>query len=212
MNSRSCGCDACQVFLTAGPFFRRIKTINVEKFMRPVRKQPPGSKTRFPCWQDAALLKDRTRSVAILLPPASALNVETRSYHLTMLPFASRSGTFRWNIQRYSPFALRKRSFVFEDFSGREARSPLGNNPPQRLQGERQPSNPAGHFVQSDSQVLQPRFIEVVKVTVGAWQCESAPESSRQALAYPSSRIPAVETTCRASYTSPKPHRLSRLN
>src|SRR5260370_27829787 len=30
--------DACQVFLKAGPFFRRIKTINVEKFMRPVRE------------------------------------------------------------------------------------------------------------------------------------------------------------------------------
>src|SRR6266704_2977244 len=30
--------DACQVFLKAGPFFRRIKTINVEEFMRPVRE------------------------------------------------------------------------------------------------------------------------------------------------------------------------------
>src|SRR5258705_10877485 len=31
--------DDCQVFLKAGPFFRRIKTINVEKFVRPVREK-----------------------------------------------------------------------------------------------------------------------------------------------------------------------------
>src|SRR6201987_5882728 len=31
--------DDCQVFLKAGPFFRRIKTINVEEFVRPVREK-----------------------------------------------------------------------------------------------------------------------------------------------------------------------------
>src|SRR5882762_9919259 len=31
--------DDCQVFLKAGPFFRRIKPINVEKFVRPVREK-----------------------------------------------------------------------------------------------------------------------------------------------------------------------------
>src|SRR5258708_2626362 len=31
--------DDCQVFLKAGPFFRRLKPINVEKFMRPVREK-----------------------------------------------------------------------------------------------------------------------------------------------------------------------------
>src|SRR6266567_5881436 len=31
--------DDCQVFLKAGPFFRRIKAINVEQFVRPVREK-----------------------------------------------------------------------------------------------------------------------------------------------------------------------------
>src|SRR6266853_6703648 len=45
--------DDCQVSLKAGPFFRRTKTINVEKFLRPVREktrrvQNPATHLRKP--------------------------------------------------------------------------------------------------------------------------------------------------------------------
>src|SRR5580704_6637614 len=45
--------DDCQVFLKAGSFFRRIKTISVEKFARPVREktrrvQNPATHVRKP--------------------------------------------------------------------------------------------------------------------------------------------------------------------
>src|SRR5580692_5256384 len=86
-------------------------------------------------------------------------------YHLTMLSFASRSGTFRWNIQRYSPFALRTRvSYSKTSPVARQARHLA--NPLNVLGVNDSCPIPASHFVQSDPQVLQPRFIEVIEVTV----------------------------------------------
>jgi len=58
-------------------------------------------------------------------------------------------------------------SFVFEDFSSREAGSPLGHNPLNVLRVNRQLSNSSQSLVQSDSQVFQPRSIEVIEVPVG---------------------------------------------
>ncbi len=58
-------------------------------------------------------------------------------------------------------------SFVFEDFPSREAGSPLGHNPLNVLRVNDSRPIPAGHFVQSDAKVFQPRFIEVIEVAVG---------------------------------------------
>jgi hypothetical protein len=57
-------------------------------------------------------------------------------------------------------------SFVFEDFSGREAGLPLIHNSLNVLGMNEGLPLPPSHFVQSDSQVFQPRFIEVIEVAV----------------------------------------------
>src|SRR5580704_1950834 len=57
--------------------------------------------------------------------------------------------------------------FVFEDFSCRKARPPLGHNPIKVFGVNESSPIPAGHFVQSDAQVFQPGFIEVIEVAVG---------------------------------------------
>src|SRR6266481_10183504 len=56
--------------------------------------------------------------------------------------------------------------FVFEGFSGRDTGSPLGHNPFNVLRVNESRPIPAGHFVQSDAQVFQPRLIEVIEVAV----------------------------------------------
>ena len=58
-------------------------------------------------------------------------------------------------------------SFVFEDFSSREAGPPLGQDPLDILGVNEGCPIPAGDFVQSDAQVFQPRLIEVFEITVG---------------------------------------------
>ena len=57
--------------------------------------------------------------------------------------------------------------FVFEDFSGRKTGSPLGDDSINVFRVNESGPIPAGHFVQSDAQVFQPRFIEVIEVAVG---------------------------------------------
>src|SRR5208282_4577554 len=57
-------------------------------------------------------------------------------------------------------------SFVLEAFSGRETGPPLGHNPLNVLRVNDICPIPASHFVQSDAQVFQPRFIEVIEVAV----------------------------------------------
>src|SRR5260370_19740268 len=122
--------DACQVFLKAGPFFRRIKTINVEKFMRPVREttrsvQNPAShlgKT-LPFW------KIELAPSQLFFRPLAILNVESRSIQLDDL--AVRIAKRHFPVEHPAVFSIRAAdaSFVFEDFSSREAGSPLGPNP-----------------------------------------------------------------------------------
>jgi hypothetical protein len=51
-------------------------------------------------------------------------------------------------------------SFVFEDFPSREAGSPLGHNPFNVFGVNISGPIPAGHFIQSDAEIFQPRFIE----------------------------------------------------
>ena len=56
--------------------------------------------------------------------------------------------------------------FVFEDFSGRETRSPLGHNSIQFFRVNESGPIPTGDFVQSHAEVFQPRLVEVIEVAV----------------------------------------------
>ena len=58
-------------------------------------------------------------------------------------------------------------SLVLEDFSSRKAVSPLGQNPSNVLRVNENRPIPPGHLVQSDAQVFQPAFVEVIEVPVG---------------------------------------------
>ena len=57
-------------------------------------------------------------------------------------------------------------SFVLEDFSSRKAGSPLADNPLNVFGMNVSGPIPASHFVQGGAQIFQPRFIEVIEVTV----------------------------------------------
>ena len=84
-----------------------------------------------------------------------------------MLPRSSRSGTLRWNIQRYSPSARRTRaSYSKTSPDARQSRH-FGHNPLNVLGMNEIRPIPAGHLFQSDAQVFQPRSIEVIEVAVG---------------------------------------------
>ncbi len=95
------------------------------------------------------------------------LNVETRSIPLDDV--AVRIAKWHFPVEHPAVFSIRAAdsSFVFEDFSSREAGSPLGHNPLNVLRVNHSCPIPASHFVQSDAQVFEPRSIEVIEVTVG---------------------------------------------
>ncbi len=95
------------------------------------------------------------------------LNIETRSIPLDDV--AVRIAKWHFPVEHPAVFSIRAAdaSFVFEDFSSREAGSPLGHNPLNVLRVNVSRPIPASHLVQSDAQVFQPRFIEVIEVAVG---------------------------------------------
>ncbi len=96
------------------------------------------------------------------------LNIQTRSIPLDDVAVC----IAKWHFPVEHPAVISIRppdaSFVLEDFSRRKAGSPLGHNPFNVLRVNESRPIPADHFVQSDAQVLQPRFIEVIEVTVGS--------------------------------------------
>src|SRR6202030_1015506 len=77
----------------------------------------------------------------------------------------------KWHFPMEHPAVLSvcaaNASFVREDFPSREGCSPLGHNPLNVFRVNVSSPIPAGHFVQSDAQVFQPRFIEVIEEAVG---------------------------------------------
>src|SRR6202040_1809862 len=94
------------------------------------------------------------------------LNIETRSIPLDDV--AVRIAKWHFPVEHPAVFSIRAAdaSFVFEDFSSREAGSPFGHNPLNVFGGNVSGPIPAGHFIQSDAEVFQPRLIEVIEVTV----------------------------------------------
>src|SRR4029077_56841 len=89
------------------------------------------------------------------------LNIQTQSIPLDDV--AVRIAKWHFPVEHPAVCSLRATdaSFVFEDFSSREAGSPLGHNPLNVLWVNESRPIPAGHFVQSDAQIFQPGFIEV---------------------------------------------------
>ncbi len=95
------------------------------------------------------------------------LNIETRSIPLDDVAVCI--AKWHFPVEHPTVFSIRPTdaSFVFEDFSSPEAGSPLGHNPFNVLGVNDSCPIPASHFIQSDAQVFQPTFIEVIEVTVG---------------------------------------------
>src|SRR6202040_1022701 len=94
------------------------------------------------------------------------LNIETRSIPLGDI--AVRIAKWHFPVEHPAVFSIRSTDagFVLEGFSSREARSPLGYNPFNVFGVHVSRPIPTGHLIQSDAEVFQPRFIEVIEVTV----------------------------------------------
>src|SRR5260370_11659386 len=91
---------------------------------------------------------------------------------------------WHFSVEHPAVFSIRAAdaSFVLEDFSSRKAGSPLGHNPLNVLRVNESGPIPAGHFVQSDAQVLQPRLIKVIEVTDGPGAGNQRRDRDAQAL------------------------------
>src|SRR5216684_8787731 len=154
--------DACQVFLKARPFFRRIKTINVEKFMRPVRETtgriegPASHVSKALPFGKIKLASLQLLGVAaeLFFRRFALVNVQARSIPLDDVAVCVAKGHFP--VEHPAVFSIRPAdaSFVLEDFSCCEAGSPLSQDPLNVLRVNESRPIPAGHFVQSDAQVL----------------------------------------------------------
>ena len=105
-------------------------------------------------------------SAELLFRRSAILNIQTRSIPLNDVAVCVAKWHFA--VEHPAVFSIRSAdaSFVFEDFSGCETGSPLGHNSINVLRMNESGPIPAGHFVQSDAQVFQPRFIEVIEVAV----------------------------------------------
>ncbi|HTA57999.1 MAG TPA: hypothetical protein VK805_07590 [Candidatus Baltobacteraceae bacterium] len=95
------------------------------------------------------------------------LNIEARSIPLDDV--AVRIAKRHFPVEHPSVFSAcaADASFVLENFSGRQAVSPPGHNPLNVFRVNVSGPVPAGHFIQSDAEIFQPGFIEVVEVAVG---------------------------------------------
>ncbi len=110
------------------------------------------------------------------------LNIETRSIPLDDVAICI--AKWHFPVKHPAVFSIRATdaSFVLEDFTSREAGTPLGHNPLNVLRVNESRPIPAGHFVQSDAQVFQPRFIEVI----GAFKrSDPCPEEAMAGMIHP---------------------------
>src|SRR4029077_16116845 len=142
---------------------RIIEPARVEEVDRAVRSSRPYHR-----WDR---LDDRVKiaftAPQLLFRLLALLNVETRPIPLDDV--AVRIAKWHFPVEHPAVISIcaADASFVFENFSSREAGSPLGHNPLNVLRVNESRPVPAGHFVESDAEVFQPRFIEVIEVTVG---------------------------------------------
>src|SRR6266478_2121623 len=140
-----------------------IEPARVEEVDRAVRSSRPYHR-----WDR---LDDRVKiaftAPQLLFRRLAFLNIETRSIPLNDVAVC----IAKWNfpVEHPAVFSIRPTdaSFVFEDFPCCEAGSPFGHNSINVFRVNESGPVPAGHFVQSDAQVLQPTLIEVIEVTVG---------------------------------------------
>src|ERR1700692_1276937 len=94
------------------------------------------------------------------------LDIETRSIPLDDVAVCI--AKWHFPVEHPAVFSIRAAdaSFVLEDFSSREAGSPPGHNALNVFAVDVSGPIPAGHFIQSDAEIFQPRLIEVIEMTV----------------------------------------------
>ena len=166
--------DTIQVFLNTWRFAGRIESVHPKEFGRPIVEavgiEGPAShvgKTLPFGKMKLASLQLLGVAAELFFRRFALVNIQARSIPLDDVAVCIAKGHFA--VEHPTVFSIRPTdaSFVLEDFSSREAGSPLGQNPLNVLRVNESRPIPAGHLVQSDAQVLQPRFIEVIEVTVG---------------------------------------------
>src|SRR5258707_14305968 len=86
---------------------------------------------------------------------------------LDVVPFCIARGHLPVEHQTLFSLASADASFALDHFSSRQAASPLGQTPFNVLRVNESGPIPADHLVQSDAEVFQPTFIEVIEITVG---------------------------------------------
>ena len=167
--------NTIQVFLNARRFAGRIESVHPKQFGGPIveaaRIEGPASHV------GKALSFGKIKLTSLQLLGVAAelffrrfalVNIQARSIPLDDVAVCIAKWHFPVEHPAVFSICSTDASFVLEDFSSREAGSPLGHNPLNVLRVNEIRPIPAGHFVQSDAQVFQPRFIEVIEVTVGA--------------------------------------------
>ncbi|MFZ1973285.1 MAG: hypothetical protein WAU89_10595 [Candidatus Acidiferrales bacterium] len=94
------------------------------------------------------------------------LDVQTRSIPLDDV--AARIAEWHFPVEHPAVVSIcsTDTGFVLKRCSGYQAGPPFGHDPIHVLRVNESGPVPAGHFVQSNAQVLQPRLIEVIEVTV----------------------------------------------
>src|SRR6266481_2868115 len=169
------GMNPFQELLPGGTGFLRAVTVDAKSLFRP--EQSAGPHIPGPASHVGKTLpfgKIKLASLQLLGVPAklffgrfALVNIQARSIPLNDV--AVRIAKWHFPVEHPAVFSVRPTdaSFVLEGFSSREAGSPLGHNPLNVLRVNEGCPIPAGHFVQSDAQIFQPRFIEVIEVTVG---------------------------------------------
>src|SRR5580704_9454718 len=166
--------DTIQVFLNTRRFACRIESVHSKYFGRPIVKAVGIKGPASHVGKALPFGKIKLASLQLLGVPAelffrrfALINIQARSIPLDDVAVFIAKGHFA--VEHPAVFSIRATdaSLVLEGFSSREACSPLGQNPFKVFRVNKSRPIPAGHFVQSDAQVFQPRFIEVIEVPVG---------------------------------------------
>src|ERR1700752_5388772 len=105
-------------------------------------------------------------SAELLFRSLALLNVQTRPIPFDDVPISIAKRHFPVEHPAVFPIRSADARFVPENFSRREGTSPCGYNPVEVLRVNESRPLPPGHGVQSDSQVFQPRPIEIIEIAV----------------------------------------------
>src|SRR5271154_5740534 len=138
-----------------------VESIRVEGPASHVAKTLPFGEIKLASLQRLGI------SAELFVRSFALLNIQTRSKPLDNVAALIPERHLVMEHPAVFPICAADASLVVEDLSGREAGSPFGHNPLNVFGMNESHPIPAGHFVQSNAQVFQPRFIEVIEVAVG---------------------------------------------